>query len=87
MKTAQLVMFISRDGKITHGLFGGTLRLGAMHRCKKRLRVLFQSRFVRFLTFFIFQTFLFLNKNVGKVHSGLQINKKHFQNNSNEIDL
>ena len=36
--------------------------------------------------FFIFQTFLFL-KNTGKVQRGKQINKKHFQNNSNEIDL
>ena len=26
-------------------------------------------------------------KNVGKVQNGKQINKKHFQNNSNEIDL
>jgi len=34
-----------------------------------------------FLTFFLFL------KNVGKVQSGKQINKKHFQNNSNEIDL
>jgi len=42
--------------------------------------------FLRFLTFFIFQTF-FIFKNVGKVQSGKQINKKHFQNNSNEIDL
>jgi len=47
----------------------------------------------RFFTFFnvfdvflIFQTF-FVYKNVGKVQSGKQINKKHFQNNSNEIDL
>jgi len=49
------------------------------------LRFLFWSRFLRFLTFFvIFQTFL---KNVGKVQSKKQINKKHFQNNSNEIDL
>jgi len=39
-----------------------------------------------FLTFFIFQTF-FILKNVGKVQSGKQINEKHFQNNSNEIDL
>jgi len=39
-----------------------------------------------FLRFFIFQTFLFL-KNVGNVQSGKQINKKHFQNNSNKIDL
>ena len=31
------------------------------------------------------RVFLFL-KNVGKVQSGKQINKKHFQNNSNEIE-
>jgi len=36
---------------------------------------------------FIFQTFFLFLKNVGKVQSGKQINKKHFQNNSNEIDL
>jgi len=35
---------------------------------------------------FYFPNFLFL-KNAGKVQSGKQINKKHFQNNSNEIDL
>ena len=51
-----------------------------------------------FFTFFILVTFfyilnVFFNfpniffKNVGKVQSGKQINKKHFQNNSNEIDL
>ena len=39
-----------------------------------------------FKRFFIFQTF-FILKNVGKVQSGKQVNKKHFQNNSNEIDL
>jgi len=33
---------------------------------------------VTFLTFFIFKRFF---KNLGKVHSGKQINKKHFQNN------
>jgi len=55
------------------------------HRCKKRFYVfLFWSRFLHFFSFFIFQTFLFL-KNVGKVQSGKQINKKHFQNNCNEI--
>jgi len=44
---------------------------------------LFWSRFLR--CFFYFpNVFLFL-KNVGKVQSGKQINKKHFQNNSNEI--
>ena len=47
---------------------------------------LFWSRFY-VLTFFIFQTFFLFLKNVGKVQSGKQINKKHFQNNSNEIDL
>ena len=36
--------------------------------------------------FFLFSKRI-LFKNVGKVQSGKQINKKHFQNNSNEIDL
>jgi len=36
--------------------------------------------FTFFDVFFIFQTFL---KNVFEVQSGKQINKKHFQNNSN----
>jgi len=30
LKIAQLVTIISRDEKITHGLFGGPLRLGAL---------------------------------------------------------
>jgi len=38
-----------------------------------------------FLTFFDFPKVFF--KNVGKVQSGKQINKKHFQNNSNEIEI
>ena len=43
--------------------------------------------FLRFLTFFS-QTFVvFFIKNFSKIHSGKQINKKHFQNNSNKIDL
>ena len=43
---------------------------------------------VTFLTFFdVFFYFSNVFKNVGKVQSGKQINKKHFQNNSNEIDL
>jgi len=42
--------------------------------------------------FYVFDVFYFPNvffifKNVGKVQSGKQINKKHFQNNSNETDL
>jgi len=36
------------------------------------------------VTFFIFQTF-FILKNVGKVQSGKQINKKHFENDNNGI--
>jgi len=52
--------------------------LSAYHRCKKR--------FFAFLTFFYFPNVYYL-KNVGKVQSGKQINKKHFQNNSSEIDL
>ena len=40
--------------------------------------------------FYVFDLFLFSErflflKNVGKVQSGKHINKKHFQNNSNEI--
>ena len=55
-----------------------------------------QKRFLRFfimVTFFtLCNVFLFskrflILKNVGKVQSGKQIYKKHFQNNSNEIDL
>jgi len=56
------------------------------HRWKKTFYVFFiLVTFLRFLTFFYCpNVFLFL-KNVGKVQSGKQINKKHFQNNSNEI--
>jgi len=60
------------------------------HRCKKTLFYvfLFWSRFLRFFNvFFIFRTFFLFLENVGKVQSGKQINKKHFQNNSNEIDV
>jgi len=46
----------------------------------------FWSRSFTFLTFFYFPNVFYL-KNVGKVQSGKQINKKHFQNNNNEIDL
>jgi len=52
------------------------IELSSEHRCKKT-----------FLRFFYFgHVFLFLT-NVGKVQSGKQIKKKHFQNNSNETDL
>jgi len=41
----------------------------------------------RFFTFFLFFKRFFYFKKVGKVQGGKQINKKHFQNNSNEIEL
>jgi len=36
---------------------------------------------------FLFSKRFYFKKNVGKVQSGKQINKKPFQNNSNETDL
>jgi len=54
------------------------IELSSEHRCKKRFCVLKKNK--------ILSRFLFL-RNVGKVQSGKQINKKHFQNNSNETDL
>jgi len=56
---------------------------------KNVLRSFIFVTFLRVLTFFLF-SIRFLNfflQNVGKVQSGKQINKKHLQNNSNEIDL
>jgi len=47
----------------------------------------FWSRFLRFFYVFLFSKLFYFLKNVGKVQSGKQINKKHFQNNSNGIDL
>jgi len=46
----------------------------------------FRSRFYVFNVFSFSKRFFYL-KNVGKVQSGKQINKKHFEDNSNEIDL
>jgi len=43
--------------------------------------------FCVFDVFYFPNVFFYLKKNAGKVQSGKQINKKHFQNNSNEIDL
>ena len=40
-----------------------------------------------FFTFFFYFPNVFYLKNVGKVQSGKQMNKKHFQTNSNEVDL
>ena len=57
-------------------------------RCKKRFYVfILVTFFCVFNVFFNFPNLFYLKKNVGKVQSGKQINKKHFQNNSNEIDL
>jgi len=56
------------------------------HRCKDVFTLfLFWSRFYVFNVYFYFPNVFYL-KNVGKVQSGKQINKKHFQNNSNETD-
>jgi len=55
------------------------------HRCKNILRFFYFGHvFTFFNVFYCPNVFLFL-KNVGKIQSGKQINKKHFQNNSNEI--
>jgi len=57
------------------------------HKCKKTFFYVFTNFghvFLRFLMFFYFPNVFYL-KNAGKVQSGKQINKKHFQNNSNEI--
>ena len=47
--------------------------------------VLYFGHVFTFLTFFLFSKRFLFFKNVGKVQSGKQINDKHFQNNSNEI--
>jgi len=58
------------------------------HRCKKRFYVFYFGHVVlRFLTFFNFSIVIYFLKNVDTVQIGKQINKKHFQNNSNEIEL
>jgi len=61
----------------------------AHHRCKQTFFYvfLFWSRFYVSNVFYIPNVFFILKKNVGTVHSDKQINRKHFQNNSNEIDL
>jgi len=46
----------------------------------KRFYVLYFGDVFHVLTFFTL-------KNIGKVQSCKQVNKKHFQNNSNEINL
>jgi len=57
------------------------------HRCKKTFFFYFGHVFLRFSKLFYFPNVFYFKKNVGKVQSGKQVNKKHFQNNSNEIDL
>jgi len=46
-----------------------------------------KKNFFYFGHVFLFSKCFFYFKRVGKVQSGKQINKKHFQNNSNEMDL
>ena len=58
-------------------------RTGGRIRCKKRFLTFFGHVFT-FLRLLFSERFLL--KNAGKVQSGKQINLKHFQNNSNEID-
>jgi len=60
-----------------------------MRRLKRHIRTIdVKNVFLHFFYFgHVFTFFLFLKKNVGKVQSGKQINKKHFQNNNNGIDL
>jgi len=67
------------------------VRVNSIHHVKTFFNVFFKfwSRFTFLNVFFIFQTF-FILKNVGKVQSGKQINKMHFQKSkkiSNEMDL
>jgi len=52
--------------------------IGWEHRCINVFKFFFIL--VTFFTFFIFRTFFLFLKNVCKVQSGKQINKKHFQN-------
>jgi len=57
---------------------------------KKRFLCFFfiLDTFFTFFNVFLFsKRYFYFKKNVGKVQSGKQINKKHFQNNSNEIDV
>jgi len=52
-----------------------------VYTCKKTFTFFILATF--FYVFLIFQTFFLFLKNVGKVQSGKQINKKHFQNDMN----
>jgi len=58
------------------------------HRLKRFYFFILVTFFTVFTAFLFSKRFLkIILKNVGKDQSGKQINKKHFQNNSNEIDL
>jgi len=54
---------------------------------KNRFYVFWSRTFFTFFNVFSYSKRFLFKKNVGKVQSGKQINKKHFQNNINEIDL
>jgi len=52
---------------------------------KTFLRFLYFGHVFAFFNVFLFFKRFFISKNVVKVQSGKQINNKHFQNNSSEI--
>jgi len=87
-ETAMDVVSVAMVKVLQHALWPHFAPRTAYHRCKKTVLRFFYFGHV-FYVFNVFFNFpnVFLLKNVGKVHSGKQINKKHFQNNSNEIDL
>ena len=58
------------------------------HRCKKRFTFFYSGHVFTFLAFFFYFPSVFLfKKKRWQVQSSKQVIKKHFQNNSNEIDL
>jgi len=65
-----------RPSKISHAVSGVAVK------CFKRYFFISVTFFALLTFFLIFQAFFYFKKNVGKVQSGKQVNKKHFQNNS-----
>jgi len=74
-----------RRGTARRAVSGETAKC---HRCKNVFTSFILITFITFVNvFYLPNVFFIFLKNVGKVQSGKQINKKHFQNNSSEIDL
>ena len=63
------------------------LRISLLPRAAAAFAIDVKKRFFYFVHVFYFPNIFFNFKKVSKVQSGKQINKKHFQNNSNETDL